>query len=56
MDDDGQERIDRESIDFDPDDGLYSGTAVEGTTQIPGPHDLVDDVALETEATPKHRA
>jgi hypothetical protein len=26
------------TLDFDPDDGLYSGTAVDGTSRIPGPH------------------
>lgn len=41
---DGQERIDRDSIDFDPDDGHFSGKAVDGTTEVPGPHELVDDV------------
>ena len=30
--------VDTSSIDFDPDDGLYSGTAVDGTSEIPGPH------------------
>lgn len=39
-----QEYVDRENIDFDPDDGLYTGTAVNGGTKIPGPHDQVDDV------------
>jgi hypothetical protein len=37
--DDGQLYIDRSKIDFDPADGLYSGTAVDGTTEIPGPHE-----------------
>jgi hypothetical protein len=36
---DGQDRIDRSTIDFDPDDGLLSGTAVDGTSKIPGPHE-----------------
>lgn len=36
---DGQEYLDRSQLDFDPDDGLYSGTAVDGTTDIPGPHE-----------------
>jgi hypothetical protein len=30
--------VDQSKIDFDPDDGLYSGTAVEGNSEIPGPH------------------
>ena len=29
---------DRDDLDFDPDEGLYSGTAVHGGTDIPGPH------------------
>ena len=32
------EYLDRDKLDFDPDDGLYSGTAVDGTSDIPGPH------------------
>ena len=48
VDEDGQERIDRSSIDFDPDEGHFSGTAVDGTTEVPGPHELVDDVIDET--------
>jgi hypothetical protein len=46
-DDDGQDRIDRSAIDFDPDDGLYTGTAVEGTSRIPGPHEKGDDTSDE---------
>jgi hypothetical protein len=30
--------VDQSKIDFDPDDGLYSGTAVNGTSEIAGPH------------------
>jgi hypothetical protein len=30
--------VDQSKIDFDPDDGLYSGTAVDGTSEIAGPH------------------
>jgi hypothetical protein len=30
--------VDTSTIDFDPDEGLYSGTAVDGTSEIPGPH------------------
>lgn len=37
--DDGQEYLDRSKLDFDPDDGLYSGTAVDGNSEIPGPHE-----------------
>lgn len=39
-----QEYNDRDSLDFDPDDGLYTGTAVDGGTKIPGPHEQVDDI------------
>lgn len=35
---------DRSKLDFDPDEGLFTGTAVEGGTDIPGPHENVDDV------------
>jgi hypothetical protein len=38
-DNDGQEYLDRSKLDFDPDDGLISGTAVDGTSEIPGPHE-----------------
>lgn len=41
---DGQVYVDREQIDFDPEEGLYSGTAVHGGTDIPGPHEQVDDI------------
>ena len=41
--------VDRDKIDFDPDDGLLSGTAIEGGTDIPGPHESVDDVVPEDE-------
>ena len=30
--------VDKSKIDFDPDDGLYTGTAVDGSTEIAGPH------------------
>jgi hypothetical protein len=36
--DDEQSFVDKSKIDFDPDDGLYSGTAVDGSSEIPGPH------------------
>jgi hypothetical protein len=35
---DDQSFVDTSKIDFDPDDGLYSGTAVDGSSEIPGPH------------------
>lgn len=37
-DDEGQDFVDQSKIDFDPDEGLYSGTAVNGSSEIPGPH------------------
>jgi hypothetical protein len=36
---DGQEYLERDKLDFDPDEGLLSGTAVDGTSKIPGPHE-----------------
>jgi hypothetical protein len=36
--DESQEFVDKSKIDFDPDEGVYSGTAVDGTSEIPGPH------------------
>lgn len=35
--DDSQDYVDRSVIDFDPADGLYTGTAVDGDSDIPGP-------------------
>ncbi len=43
--DETQDYVDRSLIDFDPADGLYSGTAVDGTSEIPGPHERGPDVA-----------
>jgi len=37
-DDPDHDFVDQSQIDFDPDDGLYSGTAVDGTSEIAGPH------------------
>ena len=37
-DDEDHDFVDQSKIDFDPDAGLYSGTAVEGSSEIPGPH------------------
>lgn len=37
--DDDRDYVDRSLIDFDPADGLYSGTAVDGTSEIPGAQD-----------------
>jgi hypothetical protein len=36
--DESQSFVDQSKIDFDPDEGVYSGTAVDGTSDIPGPH------------------
>jgi len=36
--DESQDFVDQSKIDFDPDEGLYSGTAVQGDSEIPGPH------------------
>jgi hypothetical protein len=36
-DEDGQIYVDRDKIDFDPEDGLLSGTAIDGTSDSPGP-------------------
>lgn len=36
--DENHQFVDQSNIDFDPDDGLYSGTAVDGSSDIPGPH------------------
>jgi hypothetical protein len=36
--DEDQSFVDQSKIDFNPDDGLYSGTAVDGSSEIPGPH------------------
>jgi hypothetical protein len=37
-DDQDHDFIEQSQVDFDPDDGLYSGTAVDGTSEIAGPH------------------
>ena len=33
--DDGQIYVPRDDVDFDPDEGLLSGTAIDGTSDIP---------------------
>ena len=57
-DEDGQIYVDRDKIDFDPDDGLLSGTAIDGTSDIPGsgddsqgdePEDKTEDNSDESE-------
>lgn len=35
--DESQDFVDRSKIDFDPEDGLYTGTAITGDSDIPGP-------------------
>jgi hypothetical protein len=45
--DDGQVYVDRDVVDFDPDDGLLSGTAIDGTSDIPGSEDS-DEGAQES--------
>jgi hypothetical protein len=37
-DDEDHDFVDQSKMDFDPDDGLYSGSAVNGSSEIPGPH------------------
>ncbi|MEO9138014.1 MAG: hypothetical protein ABI345_03010 [Jatrophihabitans sp.] len=44
--DDGQDYVDRSVIDFDPKDGLFTGTAVDGTSDIPDPDDA-DEAEVE---------
>jgi hypothetical protein len=41
--DESQDFVDKSKLDFDPDDGIYSGTAVDGSSEIPGPHLDHDD-------------
>jgi hypothetical protein len=36
--DEDHQFVDPAQLEFDPDQGLYSGTAVDGTSEIPGPH------------------
>lgn len=49
-DEDGQIYVDRDKIDFDPDDGLLSGTALDGTSDISdGDTDSDDDSGTDSE-------
>jgi hypothetical protein len=41
--DDDHIYVDRDKIDFDPEDGLLAGTAVDGTSEIPGSPSNPDD-------------
>ncbi len=36
--DDGAGQLDTSALDFDPTDGYLTGTVLDGTTEIPGPH------------------
>lgn len=45
--DDDQDYVDRSAIDFDPNEGLYSGTAVDGSTKIPGEHPDLEERGIE---------
>jgi hypothetical protein len=47
--DESQSFVDTSKIDFDPDDGLYTGTAVDGSTEIAGPHLSPDNGELRPE-------
>jgi len=40
---DAEGMLDRSKLDFDPADNYFSGTVVDGTTEIPGPHAFDDD-------------
>jgi hypothetical protein len=53
-DGDAHQYVDRSKIDFDPEDGLYTGTAVEGSSEIPGPHEQGD--ATETDSDSEAQA
>ena len=46
---DGQDYLDRDKMPYDPAEGLYSGTAVEGTSEIAGPHQHQDDIGDTSE-------
>jgi hypothetical protein len=41
--------VERDKIDFDPDDGLLSGTAIDGTSEIPGSGDDQEPAADNTD-------
>jgi hypothetical protein len=49
--DDGQIYVDRDKVDFDPDAGLLSGTALDGTSDIPDPD---KHGAPETDGSERH--
>lgn len=41
---DGQSYLNRDDVPYDPAEGLLSGTAITGETEIPGEHENTDDV------------
>jgi hypothetical protein len=41
--DDGQIYVERDKVDFDPDEGLLAGTAIDGTSDIPDDPESVAD-------------
>ena len=49
--DDGQIYVERDKVDFDPDDGLLSGTAIDGTSDI---SDDPDEVAAAENGAADH--
>src|SRR5690349_12369981 len=49
---DGQHYNDRSAIDFDPADGLYSGSAVDGTSEVAGPHENQEPVGMDDQFEP----
>ncbi|MGH8861428.1 MAG: hypothetical protein ACRDVG_09380 [Jatrophihabitantaceae bacterium] len=59
QEDDGHIYVDRDKIDFDPADGLLSGTALDGTSEIPGSGgdpDTDSDSGESAEARGRHAA
>src|SRR3954453_20447963 len=54
--DDTQSFVDQSKIDFDPDEGVYNGTAVDGTSEIPGPHLESESGELSPEALQQEAA
>lgn len=52
--DDGQIYVERDKVDFDPDEGLLSGTAVDGTSDIPGSEDSALSSGDSSGEDPEH--
>ena len=42
--------LDQSKLDFDPADGYLTGTVLDGTTEIPGPHAYGPDVEADTDS------